>query len=120
MLKVLKIGAIAKSTSHVVEQCLRGRLSCRCLERSSSGWRTCFWHVMTSDSPVPPSQAQLAFYVNLRRTDHPRPRVFSRAIPGEYRISTAELPTGQLPDPSNEVKRRLRGANGLERTARGS
>lgn len=44
------------------------------------------WHVLAIGARVPPSQAQLAFYVNLDRdADVTRHGFFSRARPGDYR-----------------------------------
>lgn len=50
------------------------------------------WHVITSDAEVPPSQRELAFFVNLpRRPAHlTTAQAFSRARPGEYRFARGD------------------------------
>lgn len=43
------------------------------------------WHIISTDSEVPASQSELAFYVNLNaRAELDRRRDFERASPGEY------------------------------------
>jgi hypothetical protein len=43
------------------------------------------WHLVTTDSRVPPSQAETAFYINLQRSDPGAGRSFARSRPSEAR-----------------------------------
>lgn len=83
-LDVLDVEAIAGTTGLLVRSCLRGRTLA--LSGARVEWLAdLFWHVISCDSGVPPSQADLAFLVNLRALPSPRRRTFTRARPGEYR-----------------------------------
>ena len=120
-LKVMNVGAIHHSTEWLASNCLLRpaeddpfvsgeRLP---LTGAMIEWLAdLLWHIIVCDTGVPHSQAELAFYVNLRqpggRERSPSRRSFARAQPGEHRASSNE-------DLSELIRRRLeRGVSGCE------
>jgi hypothetical protein len=88
----LKIGDIASSLAQLLKHGIidgtRVRLSGAVVEWLSD----LLWHVVQVGAEVPPSQDELAFYVNLQtvRDADVTQRLFTRAIPGDYRRTDAE------------------------------
>jgi hypothetical protein len=85
-LTLLKIEAIWLAAKQVFKECFaegRFRLSGALVEWLAD----LFWHAVSTDSRVPPSQAEIAFYLNLRGIAQRSERAFSRAAPGELRAS---------------------------------
>lgn len=87
-LKILDIEAIEASIRHLAGRCFASDpqepISGAMIEWLSD----LLWHVLSSDSAVPPSQAELTFYLNLRAAATPSPthrRAFTRTHAGEYR-----------------------------------
>ena len=113
----LDVEAIADCTGRLVDSCLRG--GDLPLSGATIEWLAdLLWHILAGDSMVPPSQAEYAFYVNLRKTTSRRARLFTRPHPGEYRgeasdRSTLDREHGLLSE--KIVRRLLAYDSGLER-----
>jgi hypothetical protein len=52
-----------------------------------------FWHVMTADAAIPPSQSDLAFAINLAASTDADEAFFSRARPGDHRTAATKQRT---------------------------
>lgn len=120
-LDVLNIGGVATNSREFLEKCL-GTVGVGETAYPLSGamieWLAdLFWHVIVCDAGVPPSQSELAFYVNLRQRSGGRARLFTRARPGEHRMTRAELVESRdrSPDVTWPVRLRLQhGPTGVE------
>jgi hypothetical protein len=120
-LQIMKIGAIHTTTRWLATSCLLApaaydpAVSVERLPLTGAmiEWLAdLVWHVIVCDTGVPHSQAELAFYINLRGTDTPTgapsPRSFTRALAGEHRASSKEDLTELI------AQRMERGATGCE------
>lgn len=122
-LDALNITAVAASSRWLVDKALSGDQPGIPLSGALIEWLSdLLWHVLVCDTGVPPSQGEIAFYVNLREPAARR-RLYTRARPGEYRI---ERPTQDEPAPdapphlTDALRRRLaNGTHGLERVDSG-
>lgn len=87
-LETLKIDAVAGLLSDLVDRCFDGKRPTVDLSGAVVEWLSdLLWHLIRSDSDVPPSQAELAFYVNLGPLEDTAgdPWRFTRPRPGDYR-----------------------------------
>ena len=82
---LLKLDAVHHHVAGLLASCFTGARS-RPLSGAMLEWLSdLLWHILASDSRVPASQSELAFFVNLRATgDLSRRRDFTRAAPGDY------------------------------------
>lgn len=82
--KLLKVGAVRLAVEHLDRTCFDGPAPA--LTGAVIEWMAdLLWHLLATDSRVPPSQAEIAFYVNLQEGGAIQGRAFSRSRPGEAR-----------------------------------
>ena len=90
-LEILNVLGIAKTAGWLHRNCVKpaeGLENPLELTGAAIEWLgDLLWHVLVADSAVPPSQAELAFYINLAATaqEPVTPRTFSRPQSGEFR-----------------------------------
>jgi hypothetical protein len=114
LLGVLRPGAVATRCREFVARCLASTGAEAALTGANVEWLAdLWWHIMICDAGVPPSQGELAFYVNLSENADPRPRALTRPRPGELRETPGRQwhPTGLRELLNNRLRT---GANGLE------
>ncbi|MBF6619131.1 MAG: hypothetical protein ITG02_02755, partial [Patulibacter sp.] len=93
---VLQIGTVRYVLAQLRDECF-ARPGSRVTGAVIEWLADLLWHLFTTDSRVPPSQAEVAFYVNLQETDSGRGRPFARSRPGESRRRLDERSTqGQI------------------------
>lgn len=107
-LRHMKVEAIADLLSYLEERCFGAFRRTLPLSGAIVEWLSdLFWHVLRVDSKVPPSQAELTFYVNLfapEESEGPKARAFTRARPGDYRHHS-DLQGSRLTDDIRDLLR---------------